>query len=35
MQKLLQDGYELGRRMSWEVVARDYLVPGLRRAAAE
>lgn len=35
MQKLLQDGYELGQRMSWEVVARDYLVPGLHRAAAE
>jgi len=35
MQKLLTNGYELGRRMSWEVVARDYLVPGLRRAATE
>ena len=33
MRKLLKDGYELGRRMSWEVVARDYLLPGLRRAA--
>ena len=32
MQQLLKDGYELGQRMSWEVVARDYLVPGLRRA---
>jgi len=34
MRKLLQDGYELGQKMSWEVVARDYLLPGLRRAAA-
>ncbi len=33
MRKLLKDGYALGQRMSWEVVARDYLVPGLRRAA--
>jgi glucose-1-phosphate adenylyltransferase len=31
--KLLKDGYAMGQRMSWEVVARDYLVPGLRRAA--
>ncbi|MDY7040955.1 MAG: hypothetical protein SVX38_08840 [Chloroflexota bacterium] len=32
VQRLLEDGYELGRRMSWEVVARDYLIPSLRRA---
>ncbi|MBN1936910.1 MAG: hypothetical protein JW934_19775 [Anaerolineae bacterium] len=28
-QKLLVDGYALGQKMSWEVVARDYLLPGL------
>jgi hypothetical protein len=30
--KLIDDGYELARNMSWEVVARDYVLPGIRRA---
>ena len=29
---LLKRGYELARMMSWEVVARDYLLPSLHRA---
>ncbi len=28
-QKLIEDGYALAQKMSWEVVARDYLLPGL------
>ena len=31
--RLLETGYELSRRMSWEVVVEDYFLPGLRRAA--
>lgn len=31
-QQLLELGQEVGARMSWEVVARDYLAPALRRA---
>ncbi len=31
MQALLTRGQEVARAMSWEVVARDYLLPGLRR----
>lgn len=30
-QSLLDDGYALSQSMSWEVVVRDYLLPGLRR----
>ncbi len=30
----LQQGYALARRMSWEVVARDYVLPGIDRAIA-
>ena len=29
-QLLLERGQEIARRMSWEVVADDYLLPGLR-----
>jgi len=29
---LIEAGYELGRNMSWEVVARDYVLPGFERA---
>lgn len=29
-QKLLKDGYALSQKMSWEVVVRDYLLPGLK-----
>lgn len=30
---LLETGYELSQRMSWEVVAEEYFLPGLLRAA--
>ncbi len=30
----LQQGYALARRMSWEVVAKDYVLPGIERAIA-
>ncbi len=33
-QELLELGQEVGARMSWEVVARDYLAPALQRAIA-
>jgi len=29
---LLRSGYELARRMSWEVVAQDYFLPAIERA---
>lgn len=32
-ERLLQTGQAVGRRMSWEVIARDYLLPSLHRAA--
>jgi hypothetical protein len=32
MQTLLEQGQALAHQMSWEVVARDYLLPGLRAA---
>ena len=31
MERLLARGQEVADRMSWDVVARDYLLPGLRR----
>ena len=30
--EMLRSGYELARHMSWEVVARDYVVKGLKKA---
>lgn len=33
-ERLLVEGYDLSQRMSWEVVAREYLLPALRRLAA-
>lgn len=30
---LLETGYELSQRMSWEVVVKEYFLPGLHRAA--
>ncbi len=30
---LLETGYELSQRMSWEVVAEEYFLPGLHRVA--
>ncbi|MGC8624017.1 MAG: hypothetical protein ACP5I8_03710 [Phycisphaerae bacterium] len=32
--RLLQQGYQLAARMSWEVVARDYVLPGVAKALA-
>jgi hypothetical protein len=32
--KLIDSGYELARNMSWECVARDYVLPGIARALA-
>ncbi|UCC65179.1 MAG: hypothetical protein JSV36_09155 [Anaerolineae bacterium] len=32
MGKAIEAGYRISQRMSWEVVAADYLLPGLRRA---
>jgi hypothetical protein len=34
-ERLIEDGYELSQKMSWEVVVEDYLLPALLRAAAE
>jgi hypothetical protein len=31
--KLLQEGYATSQKMSWEVVAQQYLLPGLERAS--
>ncbi|MGB0384193.1 MAG: hypothetical protein ACPGWR_05145 [Ardenticatenaceae bacterium] len=33
LQQRLTQGYQLGAQMSWNVVARDYLLPALRRIA--
>jgi hypothetical protein len=33
MEALIHSGTQLAEQMSWDVVARDYLVPGLHRAA--
>jgi glycosyltransferase involved in cell wall biosynthesis len=33
--KMLKEGYRLASQMSWEVVARDYVLPGMDRALAE
>ncbi len=33
--KLIESGYELAKNMSWEVVARDYVLPGFERALAK
>jgi hypothetical protein len=33
--KLIESGYELARNMSWECVARDYVLPGIERALAK
>ncbi len=30
--KMIQRGYEIAAKMSWEVVVEDYFLPGLRRA---
>jgi hypothetical protein len=28
----IERGYELAQKMSWDVVARDYVLPGIQRA---
>lgn len=30
--RMIESGYELAKNMSWEVVARDYVLPGIERA---
>lgn len=32
-EQFIQRGYDLARHMSWDVVARDYVLPGITRAA--
>lgn len=32
MEEIIQRGYKIASRMSWEVVVSDYFLPGLRRA---
>jgi hypothetical protein len=34
-ERLLRQGYKLASRMSWEVVARDYVLPGIEKALAQ
>jgi hypothetical protein len=29
----IERGYELAKQMSWDVVARDYVLPGIQRAS--
>jgi hypothetical protein len=31
-EKFIHRGYELAQKMSWDAVARDYVVPGIQRA---
>jgi len=32
-EQFIDRGYALARKMSWDVVARDYVVPGIQRAS--
>ncbi len=32
VEEMIQDGYAIASRMSWEVVVKDYFLPGLQRA---
>jgi hypothetical protein len=32
-EEFIERGYELAKKMSWEVVARDYVIPGIQRAS--
>ena len=34
IEKMVKEGYRLANQMSWEVVARDYVLPGMDRALA-
>jgi hypothetical protein len=31
-EEFIERGYEIARQMSWDVVARDFVVPGIQRA---
>ena len=33
-QQFIDRGHELAEQMSWDVVARDYVLPGIQRARA-
>jgi hypothetical protein len=33
IEKYIERGYALAQRMSWDVVARDYVLPGIQRAS--
>ena len=32
-EQFIDRGYALAEKMSWDVVARDYVLPGIQRAA--
>jgi hypothetical protein len=32
-EEFIERGYELAKKMSWEVVARNYVIPGIQRAS--
>jgi hypothetical protein len=32
-EQFIERGYDLARQMSWDVVARDYVLPGIQRAS--
>ena len=32
-EEYIERGYELARKMSWDVVAKDYVIPGIERAS--
>lgn len=32
-EEFIERGFELAKKMSWEVVARDYVIPGIQRAS--
>ena len=32
-EQFIDRGYELAKQMSWDAVARDYVLPGIQRAS--
>ena len=32
-EQFIERGYALAKQMSWDVVARDYVLPGIERAS--
>jgi hypothetical protein len=32
-EQFIERGYQLAEQMSWDVVARDYVIPGIQRAS--